>query len=37
MYDVGWRKNWGQIIGVRTKGWRGWAYRILYGGGGYVY
>ncbi|KAH7927826.1 zf-DHHC-domain-containing protein [Leucogyrophana mollusca] len=32
MYDVGWRKNWGQVFGW-TRRW-GLLYRILVGGGG---
>ncbi|KAI5116582.1 hypothetical protein M0805_009225 [Coniferiporia weirii] len=34
-YDVGWYENWRQVVGVGTRGWKGWAYRILCGGGGY--
>ena len=33
-YDVGFRANWAQILGVGRRGWRGWVYRILCGGGG---
>ena len=36
MYDIGWRENWQQVVGVGRKGWKGYVYRILYGGGGYV-
>ncbi|OCB88236.1 zf-DHHC-domain-containing protein [Sanghuangporus baumii] len=34
LYDVGFRANWTQILGVGRRGWRGWAYRVLCGGGG---
>ncbi|KAL5482478.1 PFA3 [Sanghuangporus weigelae] len=34
LYDVGFRANWMQILGVGRRGWRGWTYRILCGGGG---
>ena len=33
MYDVGFGANWGQVVGVGKRGWRGWAYRVLCGGG----
>ncbi|KZT11761.1 zf-DHHC-domain-containing protein [Laetiporus sulphureus 93-53] len=32
LYDVGWRKNWGQVMGW-DRPW-GWMYRLLVGGGG---
>jgi len=35
LYDVGWRENWRQVIGVGKRGWKGWTYRILCGGGGF--
>ena len=34
LYDVGFYANWKQLIGVGSRGWCGWAYRILCGGGG---
>ena len=34
LYNVGWRKNWGQVFGWERR--RGWAYRLLLGGAGYV-
>ena len=34
LYNVGWRKNWGQVFG--WEGRRGWPYRLLSGGAGYV-
>lgn len=34
LYDVGWRKNWAQVLGW-DRPW-GWVYRIAIGGGGYV-
>ena len=34
LYNVGWRKNWGQVFGWERR--RGWIHRILLGGAGYV-
>ncbi|KAF9645795.1 zf-DHHC-domain-containing protein [Thelephora ganbajun] len=32
LYNVGWRKNWGQVFGWERR--RGWVYRLLLGGAG---
>ena len=34
LHNVGWRKNWGQVFGWERR--RGWVYRLLLGGAGYV-
>lgn len=34
LYNVGWRKNWGQVFGWERR--RGWAHRLLLGGAGCV-
>lgn len=34
LYDVGRRKNWGQVFGWERR--RGWIHRLLLGGAGYV-
>lgn len=34
LYNVGWRRNWGQVFGWERQ--RGWVYRLLLGGAGYV-
>ncbi|EJC98527.1 zf-DHHC-domain-containing protein [Fomitiporia mediterranea MF3/22] len=35
LYDVGFRANWAQIIGVgKKRGWRGVVYKLICGGGG---
>ena len=35
MYDVGFRENWRQLVGVGRSGWRGVLWRVVCGGGGY--
>jgi len=32
LYNVGWRKNWGQVFGWERRG--GWVHRLLLGGAG---
>jgi len=34
LHNIGWRKNWGQVFGWERR--RGWVYRLLLGGAGYV-